>query len=177
MLEDNIQVIHPYDIEIELPLDDDDQLSQDIELSTKFHYNASVTVARLSTLIDSYKRASEATENSPRTSTIDGSRNSSKLKLPKLQLLSFTGSYTDWMSFADLFRASVDSNNHLSNSEKSNYLKACVKGEAVKLISSVTITDYNYEIAWELVHERYENNKSIVQSPFTGSLVSKLTEA
>ena len=163
-LQTKIQVIHRYDAEIELLLDDDDQLSQDMELSTQFHHNASVTVARLSALIDTYKRQSEATVNSPRTSTNDGSQNSSKLKLPKLQLPSFTGSYTDWMSFADLFKASVDSNNQLSNSEKLNYLKACVKGEAAKLISSVTITDYNYEIAWELLHERYENKRSIVQA-------------
>ena len=146
-IQDRIQVIHRYDAEIEQLLDDDDQLSQDMELSTQFHHNASVTVARLSALIDNYKRQSEATVNSPRTSTNDGSQNSIKLKLPKLQLLSFTGSYTDLMSFADLFKASVDSYNQLSNSEKLNYLKACVKGEAAKMNSSVTITDYNYEIA------------------------------
>ena len=51
-LQDKIQVIHRYDAEIELLLDDDDQLSQDMELSTEFHHNASVTVARLSALID-----------------------------------------------------------------------------------------------------------------------------
>ena len=45
------------------------------------------------------------------------------------------------MSFADLFKASVDSNNQLSNSQKLNYLKACVKGEAAKLITAVTIND------------------------------------
>ena len=133
-----------------------------MEFSTQFHHNASVTVARLSALIDNYKRQSGATVNSPRTSTNDGNQNSSKLKLPKLP--SFTGSYTDWMSFAVLFKASVDSNSQLSNSEKLNYLKACVKGEAAKLISSVTITEYNYEIAWELLRERYENKRSIVQA-------------
>ena len=64
-LEDKIQVIHRYDAETELFLDDD-QLSQDIELSTTFHHNASVTVARLSALIDNYKWASEAAGNSQR---------------------------------------------------------------------------------------------------------------
>ena len=68
------------------------------------------------------------------------------------------------MSVADLFRAYVDSNNLLSNSEKLHYLKACVKREAAKLISSVTISECTYEIAWELLHERYENKKSIVQA-------------
>ena len=164
-LQDKIQVIHRYDAEIELLLDYDDQVSQDMELSTQFHHNASVTVARLSALIDNYKRQSEVTVNSPPYIYKRWEpENSSKLKLPKLQLPSFTGSYTDWMSFADLFKASVDSNNQLSNSEKLNCLKACVKREAAKLISSVTITDQNYEIAWELLHERYENKRSLVQA-------------
>ena len=94
-LQDKIQVIHLYDAEIELLLDDDDQLSHDVELLIQFHHIASVTVARLSALIDNYKIQSEATVNSPRTSTNDGSQNSSELKLPKLQRPSFTGSYTD----------------------------------------------------------------------------------
>ena len=72
------------------------------------------------------------------------------------------------MSFANLFKASVDSNNQLSNSEKLNYLKACVKGEAAKLISSVTITDYNFEIAWKFLHERHENKRSMVQAHLPG---------
>ena len=59
-----------------------------MELSTQFHYNASVTAPRLSALIDNYKSASEATGNSPSISTNDGGQNSSKLKLPELQVLS-----------------------------------------------------------------------------------------
>ena len=74
------------------------------------------------------------------------------------------GSCTDWMSFAELFRASFDSNNQLLNSEKQNNLKTCVKREAAKLISSVTITDWNKEITWELLRERYENKRNIVQA-------------
>ena len=54
-IQDKIQVINQYDAEIELLLDDDDQLSQDIELSTQFHHNASVTVARLSALLTTIK--------------------------------------------------------------------------------------------------------------------------
>ena len=72
-LQDKIQVNHQYDTEIELLDDDDDQQSQDMELSTQFHHNASVTVACLSALIINYKRASEATENTSHTFTNDGS--------------------------------------------------------------------------------------------------------
>ena len=59
-LQDKMQVIHRYVAEMELLLDDDHQLCQDMELSTQFYHNATVTVAHLSALIDNYKRASEA---------------------------------------------------------------------------------------------------------------------
>ena len=64
----------------------------------------------------------------------------------------------------DLFKASIDGNNQLSDSEKLNYLKVCLVGNAAKLITSVTITDANYGIAMKLLHERYENKRCIVQA-------------
>ena len=59
-LQNKIHVIHRYDTEIELILDDDDQLFQHMEYSTQFHHNASMAVAGWLALIDNYKRASEA---------------------------------------------------------------------------------------------------------------------
>ena len=63
------------------------------------------------------------------------------------------------MSFIDLFKASVDSNSQLTNSENLNYLPACVNGDAAKVISSITITDTNYTIAMQLLQECYENKQ------------------
>ena len=103
---------------------------------------------------------------SRRTSTFGGTSGTttSKMKLPKLQLPNFTGSYTEWTSFMDLFRASVDSNMQLAKSEKLNYLQACLKGDAAKLESSLMITDANYEIAMTLLRDRYENKRCIMQA-------------
>ena len=86
------------------------------------------------------------------------------MRLAKLQLPCFTGLYTGWMSFFDLFKASVDGNNQSSDSEKLKYLKVCLVGDAAKLIASVTITDANYGIAMKLLHERYENKRCTVQA-------------
>ena len=72
--------------------------------------------------------------------------------------------YTEWLSFIDFFKASVDGNNQLSDSDKLNYLKVRLVGDAAKLIASVTITDANYCIAMKLLHERYENKRCIVQA-------------
>ena len=62
------------------------------------------------------------------------------------------------------FDAAVNSNTQLSDSEKINYLRACLQGDAAKLIRSVAITDANYPIALGLLKERYANKRSIVQS-------------
>ena len=43
--------------------------------------------------------------------------------------------HLNWSSVANHFEAAVDSNTQLTNSEKLNYLKACVKGEAPRLIT------------------------------------------
>ena len=154
--------IHRWDHEIELLIEDENELLAEMETTTDFDHNASITVARLSALISNYHKSLESINNPPRYES--SGRNTSKLKLPKLELPTFTGSYTDWMSFIDLFRASVNSNSQLTNSEKLNYLRACLKGDAAKLISSITITDANYTIARQLLQERYENKRSIVQA-------------
>ena len=84
------------------------------------------------------------------------------MRLPQLQLPRFTGLYTEWMSFIDQFKASVDVNNQLSDSEKMKYL-VCLVGDDAKLIASVTIPGANYGIAMKLLNERYENKRCLVQ--------------
>ena len=133
------------------------------QASTTFDVSSGITIARLTALIDIYKKKTAARTNSSQRSSSSPSSTSS-LKLPKLQLPSFSGSYTEWSSFRDLFNASVDYNTQLSNSEKLNYLRGCVKGDAAKLFSSLTITDANYSIAQRLLTERYENIRSIVNA-------------
>ena len=158
-LKSKVQDIHRWDTEIQLGIDDENELDTDVQAATNFEMDSSITIARLTALIDNYKRQPLPSRRSS-SPTVPGSR----LRLPKLELPSFSGSYTDWTSFQDLFNAAVDSNAQLSDSEKLNYLRACVKGDAAKLISSISITDANYSIAMRLLAERYDNKRSIVQA-------------
>ena len=87
-----------------------------------------------------------------------------KLRLQKLNLPNFSGSYTEKMSFFDLINAAVNSNTQLSNSETLNYLRACLKGDAAKLICWISINDANYAIALGILTDRYANKRSIVQA-------------
>ena len=127
-------------------------MSSEIDSSALFDEKASIAIARLESRINTYKQKALSRRTS--TSDVTSGTTTSKMKLPKLQLPSFTGSYTEWTSIVDLFRASVDSNMQLTKSEKLNYLRACLKGDAAKLTSSLMITDAIYEIALTLLRER-----------------------
>ena len=99
----------------------------------------------------------------PSSSFASSSASENSVKLPKLDLPSFSGRYTEWMSFIDLFTASVDSNRTLSDAQKLQYLKTSVKEEPHRLISSLTITNTNYSVALNILRKRYENKKVIVR--------------
>lgn len=92
-------------------------------------------------------------------------RESSQLsiKLPTIELPSFNGEPSDWITFRDTFNSLIDENANLSNIQKLHYLKACLKGEAINVISTVENTSDNYDLAWNLLKERYDNKRIIVQ--------------
>ena len=50
------------------------------------------------------------------------------LNLPRLDLPTFDGTYTKWVSFFDLFQGAVHNNADLSDSQKLFYLKSSLKG-------------------------------------------------
>ena len=86
------------------------------------------------------------------------------VKLPQLNLPNFDGSYGQWLTFYNTFNALIDKNTQLGKTEKLHYLKACLKGDAAQIIQSMEITDVNYDIAWRMLKNRYENKKLIIHS-------------
>ena len=98
------------------------------------------------------------------TASTPASGSSSRIKLPELKLPTFSGLYTQWTAFIDLFNASVDSNSSLCDSEKLHYLKSSLEGEASKLVSSLASTDDNYKIARKLLEDRYDNKRAIIRA-------------
>ena len=87
---------------------------------------------------------------------------SSSIKLPKLELISFSGDKTRWCEFWDSFKCSVHDNKTLSNSEKFNYLKSKVCGEAQRAISGLALSDANYDVAIGILRERFGNVQEVV---------------
>ncbi|XP_072948468.1 uncharacterized protein [Epargyreus clarus] len=83
------------------------------------------------------------------------------VKLPKIDLPKFSGHYSEWSSFQDLFSSLIISNSSLSNVQKLHYLKSSLTGEAEQLLRHITIQDCNFERCWELLTERYNNKRYI----------------
>ena len=92
----------------------------------------------------------------PNSSFAASSASEISVKIPKLDLPSFSGRYTEWMSFIDLFTASVDSNTTLPVAQKPQDLKTSVNEEPHRLISSLTITNTNNSAALNILRKRYE---------------------
>ncbi|CAH2103260.1 unnamed protein product [Euphydryas editha] len=94
-------------------------------------------------------------ENSLATSKL----NNSEVHLPRIQLPHFSGKYTEWQSFYDMFLSLIHENNTLSPVQKLHYLKSSLSGEPEMLLRNFPTTSANYKEAWEQLSKRYNNKK------------------
>lgn len=79
------------------------------------------------------------------------------VRLPQINLPEFDGTFEKWLAFHDTFKALIDSSPELSNIQKFHYLRASLKGDALKLVDSFPMCDANYRIAWDGLVARFSN--------------------
>ncbi|XP_075259938.1 uncharacterized protein LOC142351684 [Convolutriloba macropyga] len=96
------------------------------------------------------------------------SRNMQNINLPKPGLPNFFKNYLDWISFFDRFKGEIIDNNQLTNSLRLHYLKSAKKGEALKMLVSITAIDDNFDVAMEIVQKPYENKRLILRAHIHG---------
>lgn len=87
-----------------------------------------------------------------------------QVKLPRIQLPTFSGSYEEWLTFNDLFTSLVHNNSTLSKVQKLHYLKSSVSGEAEVLLRHIQVTENNYDQAWSILKDRFGNKRLIINS-------------
>lgn len=115
--------------------------------------------------------SNQASNNSARNSSIgnnvrqlqEQNHPNFSVKLPTIKLPDFDGEPYNWLTFHDTFKALIDEDSRLSNVQKLFYLKACMKGEASNLIKDAENTLEGYKIAWDLLKNRFDNNRIIIQ--------------
>ena len=84
------------------------------------------------------------------------------MKLPKIEIKTFSGNKLKWIEFWDSFESAIHNNKKLSNIEKFNYLKSKVIGEARSAISGLTLSNENYIIAADILRDRFGNSQEVI---------------
>lgn len=87
-----------------------------------------------------------------------------QVRLPSIQIPTYSGSYDEWPTFQDLFVSLVHNNTSLSDVQKLHYLKCSMAGEAEALLRHIRVTEANYTQAWEMLKARYGNKRIIVNT-------------
>jgi hypothetical protein len=85
------------------------------------------------------------------------------LKLSPVTIPKFGGNIKEWGPFHDAFQNIVNKSK-ISIVEKFHYLKNHLQGDALKIIAHLSLTEDNYEQAYNLIRERYENRRNLTTS-------------
>lgn len=86
----------------------------------------------------------------------------SDLRLPKLNIKSFSGRYEDWPSFKDTYLHGVHDRNDIPDVNKFLFLKSVLTDEAASLIKHMLVTSENYQSAWDKLSSRYDRPRHII---------------
>ena len=87
---------------------------------------------------------------------------SSTRKLPNIEVPTFSGNFSDWLEFKDLFNPTIIKDERLLNVEKLQQLKTHVRGEAADMLKTVQVLDHNFETAWKKLDDHYTNKRRLI---------------
>ena len=79
----------------------------------------------------------------------------SAVRLPRLDLPTFSGNALEWQPFWDRFNAAVNSNPSISDVQKLNYLRSQLCGEASQVIAGFSLKSANYSQSVVLLKDYY----------------------
>ena len=86
------------------------------------------------------------------------------LKLPALNLPSFSGSYEKWPGFSDTFKSSVHNDKRFTDCQRLVYLRSCLTDKAADKIESLETTDANYQVAWRILEKYYDDPVAVINN-------------
>ncbi|XP_049279325.1 uncharacterized protein LOC125761836 [Anopheles funestus] len=85
----------------------------------------------------------------------------------KIPIPTFDGTYTAWPKFKAIFQ-DLMANSGDSEAVKLYHLDKALTGEAAGILDAKVINEGNYEHAWQILTERYENKRIIIDTHIRG---------
>ena len=121
----------------------------------------------------SWSPSSPLNQNVVKNGATSSSANSKavRVKLPKLEVLKFSGKLEEWQEFWDSFESAIHSNDSLSNVDKFSYLRGLLLEPARSAITGFALTSANYKAAVELLKKRF-GKKTAIQRTFVNELLN-----
>ena len=120
-----------------------------------------VTTKLVKLQTDMQKLLSSQMKREEMKNKLDAER-ASTVKLPKIEMPFFNGDKTKWIEFWDSFDCAIHRNKSIANIEKFNYLRGKLVGEAKIAVSGLVLSNENYQIAIDILKERFGNNQEII---------------
>ena len=87
----------------------------------------------------------------------------SSVCLPKLQLPNCDGNVLRWPEFWDIYELSVHRQD-IPKVVKYSYLKGALHGSAASMIAGISITNEGYDVAIQILQERFGNKEVIIEA-------------
>ncbi|KAI5639093.1 hypothetical protein NE865_08293 [Phthorimaea operculella] len=140
-IQTKIEVLNSANIELEL--DERERIENDMV----------VNIAKAKTLIGSEER---------RQSVAHCDHQNIGFKLPQIQISKFNGSHFQWLEFRDTYTNLIHTNERMSDIHKFHYLLSYLEGDAARTISNLEVSNANYEKAWTILTERYDNKRILI---------------
>lgn len=157
------------DIQIDLSVLDenmtDEQLEQDLEMYEEKYIKLKLVSERiLKARVRPAVVNNELDQAVGVTYDLRRRNNDSHVRLPKIDLPTFSGAYKDWHPFFDIFNSLIHSNESLNDIQRFHYLKSSLKGDAAETIASLEISNVNYADAWSRLKDIYDSERLAVQN-------------
>ena len=84
------------------------------------------------------------------------------VRLPILDLPTFSGNALEWQRFWDGFNAAVNSNPSISDVQKLNYLRSQLRGETSQVIAGFSLTIASYSHSVVLLKDHYGQQQKLI---------------
>lgn len=130
----------------------------------KFEERYHALLAQARSLLEANQPRARAGSGASSTDRSGGSCKRSFIRLPKIDLPHFNGSYDCWLEFRDTFLSLIHNSESIDDVSKFHYLRASLKGSAQELIKNIDFKGNNYSMAWNLLRERYDNSRLLINN-------------
>lgn len=156
---------HKYDAlqnDLEEAADDPSEQYNEREDFEKQYYALLATARQL--IADFRKPCSGDSDSEVAVSCTSHTHKHNSIRLPKIDLPKFSGDYHDWLEYRDTFLSIIHQNDSIDNINKLHYLRASLRGSALLVIDNLDFKSDNYNTAWQLLNDRYDNKRLLVNN-------------